>query len=275
MSEYLQVGLIAVALLILVYWLLGRLNARSARQLYDHAKSLYSGLDEYALATPDDFGWLDIEYYDRSQQELQSLGFRHLADIEVLTATKASPKMRTFLRCLVNHEGSIQAAVYHIRVSGWMTVLTWLRFFPKNMYIVDLETEFEDGTFLVTTACHRQLPECPGIDQLVVPSGTHVRALLDFHRDRLKQAINRDPDARIRFVSTLVEALEAQDRMQMLKSDHRKRVGYVTQDDIEKAAGGEFSRAVTRELIDEIESIRREDVPLESQQDFFADEEQR
>jgi len=109
--------------------------------------AVFSADYEPVPVSPADFPWLDESYYDSAQQELESLGFHKVRDVEYLHWSRVVPEVRNFSRSLINAERNISAAITQIRVAK-----------PKtdeqksiDVRCMEFTSEFSDGTFLVTT----------------------------------------------------------------------------------------------------------------------------
>jgi hypothetical protein len=219
---------------------------RAARKILDQQKAIYSSSAfEYRNAVPSEFPDLDISFYDQYRIWLEGQGFQFLGDRENVTLTRIFPKMRTFIRSLVSADGTICGGIYHVKPGALG--------FPPDIKAIDFETELNDGTFLITTntlESARALP-MPGIDAARLPMATHPDAVLRAHLDRVAQALNARPEVAATKIHTMNDVILFQQRMQEIKTKHKKAIGFVGRSDLEKVRGRELNeqeRGVVREL---------------------------
>ncbi|MDR1485692.1 MAG: hypothetical protein LBT09_12835 [Planctomycetaceae bacterium] len=144
----------------------------------------YSSDYETTLADPFEFTWLDLDYYDTKQHQLELLGFRKVHDIELLHQTRVFPETRTFTRELINADRDIGTDVIHLRFVK-----------PKNRYERNFDiryiifvTEFSDGTFLETNNTKGVNPilEIDGITIQMFEPNTPLEKLLNAHNDTIE-----------------------------------------------------------------------------------------
>jgi hypothetical protein len=148
-------------------------------------QKLYSSDYEVVTVDPQAFTWLDLDYYDTKQRELESLGFEKIRDHESLSHTRAFPEIRFFSRTFNNVHYEISAEVLQVRIIK-----------PKNVFekMVDIRlvifgTEFSDGTFLETTNGLDVNPvqDCEGIIIQQFPPNTSLETLLDIHENKVER----------------------------------------------------------------------------------------
>jgi hypothetical protein len=242
-----------------VLWLFTRWNLkRLARKTYSQQKAIYSGAMEYADANPNDFNWLDLAFYDDVTAKFSHLSFRHVGDVECVTATRQYPGMRTFMRVFVGDGGNSMAACYHVKMRGMFGILSLFGVIPRNMRVVEFESEFSDQTFLATTTAPKKLiGDFPFLTHVCVDPNVSPAEMLARHREEMRRITNERGVQPVRLMSK-ADMLASQDRLQIMKSAHKKKVGYVTRDDFAGMAGGKLSTAQTK-LVDEFERIRDTD----------------
>ncbi|MCH8966439.1 MAG: hypothetical protein IID43_02070 [Planctomycetes bacterium] len=160
------------------------------------------------------------------------------------------------LRCFIENTGTTIGAAYHVKMKGAMGLLALLRVIPRNMRIVDFETEFTDGTFLNTNNCLGLNPTatCPEIASNQFDPNTSLEELLSFHRQELRKIITERSLEPV-LLATIGDLLACQDRMHTLQSEYKKARGYVTPDEFERIAGKKLSRD-QNEFVKEFERIR-------------------
>ncbi|MEM8874799.1 MAG: hypothetical protein AAGD32_11150 [Planctomycetota bacterium] len=177
---------------------------------------------------------VDIRWCNAREAELVEAGFRRLGHLESLAATRQWPSMRSIVRVLVRPDGT-SAAIYDVKVRGLMRVFVLLRAIPNHIRTVEIETEFDDGTFLLTNNCAKvNLMDAPSvIHRKQHPTDKPVGELLVDHDERLAERLNQAGVA-IRPVRTMRDGIGSQMRMDALKSKFRKQVGPLTDTEAER-----------------------------------------
>lgn len=256
----LNTTLFYTAVISAILWLFVRWNLkRVAGKTYSQQKAIYSGTMEYADANPADFNWLDLPFYEDVTAKMSQLTFRHVGDVECITATRQFPGMRSFLRLFVGDGGSVMAACYHVKARGVFGLLALIRVIPRHMRVVEFESEFSDQTFLGTTTAPRKLiiGSFPGITNICMDLEVGEAEVLSKHREELGRIVNERGVQPVRLMSK-ADLLASQDRMHALKSAYKKNRGYVTREEFAGMAGGKLSSAHMK-YVEEFERIRDSD----------------
>ena len=247
---------------ILLWWISDRVPtdaAGAAEDILNQQKALYSGLHEFRAADPRDYSGADLGFYERAQKTLERNGFRFLGDVEDVTATREFPQMRSFLRVMSGDEGAVMAAIYHVKLRGLFRLMQFFGAVPKQLKMVDLETELSDGTFIVT--CNSKGADTTGavpkIARFQYSIETTPEELLRLHREQIQQAQIREPRLVPVPARTLNEVLAAQNRLQEIKNAHKQKMGYMDQRELQNISGGEWSPQM-QEVADEIERRKRQ-----------------
>ena len=258
----LRLSMIAIALLWLAVWWLTRNVATDPKDAADDIirmqKALYSEPHEFRIVQPSEFRDVDHDFYDRIQKYFQQeQQFRHVADIEDVTATKEFPKMRTFLRVMLGDSGATQLACYHLKMRGYFRLLQIIGVLPKNVKTIDLETEMSDGSFIVTANAEGvdTTGAVPRVARFLHPRDTPPADLLKMHREQVQQACIREPSLQPVRVNTLEDVIASQHRLQAIKNAHKASMGYMDAKELRQIAG-EDSQAV-RDLAAEFERRKR------------------
>jgi len=242
--------------LILLLKLITPSNKDAARKIKENLEATYAPSHEYANVTPDQFPWVDLAFYERAASELGELGFQRLGDLENLTMSRANPSMRTFIRIMVSADGTVGAGIYDIKIRGWMKCLQWIDVVPKKLSTVDLETEFVDGRFLVTHNSPQAalMKSPPQFDVEVHPAAISADALLEAHLIRLRRRLAAEPEVKPCVIRTLDDALASQKGQEGIKHAHRKSVGWVTKEEMQRLAMP-GAKGVARDVHDEIRKL--------------------
>jgi hypothetical protein len=221
----------------------------SMQFLLQSMQSLYGEPHVFRQVDPKQFPWVKHKFYNQSQGQLEQLGFQKIADLEDVTVNQTNPqKSRTFIRAMVGDTGTVLAGIYHFpsHVSSLMTrALLFLLRISRHSYIVDFETEFANGVFLVTSntemasAIQMDVPE---LQQHFFPKHTSVEDLYKSHRAMLNQII-KNSGAQPLSINTFEELEASQHRLQALKNGYRQSVGFLTAEDIDRTSAGRFDQA--------------------------------
>ena len=246
---FLRGAMIVLSLAQLAIWWLTRGmatdTAGAADDIVRMQKALYSDAHEYRAVQPGEIHGLDIPFYDRTQQYFQTQQFRHLGDIEDLTATREFPKMRTFIRVMSGDGGATQVAIYHVKMRGIYRLLQTFKVIPKNLKMIDLETELSDGSFMVTANSQGSdtTGAVPGVVRFQHPFDTAAADLLKLHREQVEQAIRRDPVVQPVRANTLDDLIASQHRLQAIKNAHKASIGYMDAKEFRQIAGSKSAAA--------------------------------
>jgi hypothetical protein len=259
---FLRVSMIVIALLWLAVWWMTRGTPTDPKDAADDIirmqKALYAEPHEFAAVRPGEIRGLDLDYYDRTQQFFATRQFKLLGDVEDVTATNEFPQMRTFVRAMTGDAGATQVAIYHLKMRGWYRLLQTFGVLPKNLKIVDLETELSDGSFIVTANTKESdtTGAVPRVARFQYPLATPPQHLLEHHREQVQQACIRDPSLEAVPVNTLDEMIASQHRLQAIKNAHKASFGYMDGKELRNIVG-EDNDAV-RDVAAELERRRRE-----------------
>lgn len=251
----------------LLLWVLGRVLPKkgsgedAARKITEEKRKLYSAPHEYAPVRVHDFRWLDARYYDETQRLLESIGFKCFGDVENLSLTAVFPNMRTAIRDLASGDGVVSASVWHFKVRGWLRVLALLRLLKDDLRVVDLGTEFSDGTFLATANNLGLDPssDVPGIERIQLLYATPIEDALVGHRRRVAEILAQRPGVAPVLARTGRDVREAAARAHALKCGENARNNFV---DLQQFAGAAAQTPLlaknqeTRAMAQELARIR-------------------
>ena len=215
--------------------LTGKTRARKrAKKIHNQMKHAYAENHKYQVVNAKDFSNLDLKFYAQTTEKLKTNGFTVLGDIEDLTLSQVYPQLRTFIRCLVNEDGTITAGIYHVTPKGHMKVLQLLRVI-QSAKAIDLETEFSNGCFLGTTNAKPTLKQPAKIMAKYVPLTTPVIELLKIHKKRIQEYIAKNPKIHAIPIHSLQEAIESQNRQNAIQAAHRKSIpGMLLEEEMDK-----------------------------------------
>lgn len=159
------------------------------------------------------FPKLNHSYYRETTRTLEAAGFSCIGDFKDIDAT--NPLIETCHRILTGDEGCIQAFVYHIRSLGIMSILPGSS--PFKAKLLDLETEFTDGYFLITTNNVLVDIRNPAIE-IQPESQASVEQLLQIHRQRVKTYLAENPAVYVWKSATSGAVIDSQRRQHRLRN---------------------------------------------------------
>ena len=207
---------------------------KAAQEIVADTMAVYSVRHDFAevSAAAAEFKDLDHGFYARAKAEFEQAGFRYLVDMEDRTLTRQYPKMRTFVRLFLGDGGTISGAAFHGKVRGfWMRLLKFAGMLPARPLYFDLETEFADGTFLVTTnSFGAGFSSFAGIEQQAFSQTTSLDAMTQAHRAAVEQRCS-EGTMPLRMYS-VGEVWAMQHRLQDLKNAAKEALGYVDHEQI-------------------------------------------
>jgi hypothetical protein len=239
----------------LVQLLTGKDRVRKyAEKIYVQMKDAYAGKHEYKIVEAKHFPHLYLKYYTRTAEDLKAKGFAILGDIEDTTLSQLLPQFRTFVRYLVNKDGTIAAGIYYIFSTGCPKILH-IANSALSSKIVELQTEFSNGCFVVTTNATETLSTTPRILVKYVPPDTSVDDLLEIHNKRLKEYAAEKPELCPVCIHSPEEAINSVNRQNMIFSAYGKSIPTILWE-INKIAENNFQGISMEHIVYEMRKLR-------------------
>lgn len=206
---------------------------------------------ETAIVDPKAFPHLNLRFYDETRELLVRHGFTHLADQQIsLGAPGIKP---TFTRMMLSGDQAVLATCNHLKLGVMMRALTLT---AKNFVTqsTDFETEFTDGSFVVTTN-QKAVGNFDHGDKVnsVFFEGLTLGDLGHQHYLRLAEH-GQKRGVRPVLLQNLDEANASQRRLHLIKCDARGASG-MTRDEYHRAAGSKGKTA--NELYDAWQDVRQ------------------
>lgn len=203
----------------------------------------YLPAHEYEMIDPNDFDDVEQDYYSQMQSEYEPLGFEFLVDIEDLTVT-AQGNIRTFIRVLRQPATNSLVCIYYVP--------------PLDIGICELETFLTDGSVIVSTTAPQQneITDYPRVSYQYYPTDVEPARILDEHIDRVVKLTESGPASVL--VTNFDELVTVQNKMNQLKYDHLKSIGWVTKEYLLAQAGGDSF--VANGVFDAIQELLRVEV---------------
>jgi hypothetical protein len=244
-----------VVFLLLLMMVMGQRHRvrRAAKEIHRGLGEAYKKRHQYIEVDSSDFSFLDLRYYDETAAILEAEGFKRLGDFEDVTLTMAFPTTRTFVRSLVNADGSIRVGIYHSKRRGLGSLFLGVTG-VRSVKVVDFESEFSDGRFLLTSnaALASSIAQSPAILCEYLPSSTPMTEMLNLHRQRVAEYQEAHPQVLLEKVFTLRQLFASQNRMMAITSRFRRLLGGgITEEEIRRIAGDKYQKEGEL-LLDEI-----------------------
>jgi hypothetical protein len=233
----------------------------AAKDIVDFVKKVYVPRHEYAPVNPKDFSNLDLKFYEQAMKDLIQYDFRHVIDQECVTLKGGSNDLRTFIRVGLSSDGTIMAGLYHPKPRFLLRLLLLLCFFILRK-VVDLETEFSDGSFIVTSNIKGMvgINTPPDILTEYVSWKTPISQLLELHKSRVHNYLQTNQTIYPVQMRTIGDINESQNRMQEKKAAYRKNVGWITKEEMRNIAGKDNS--IIAKVCSEIKSLENSTVRM-------------
>lgn len=229
----------------------------AAARILSQIQATYVPTHNYVEVSSDEFRHLNLRFYERTLSDLAKMGFRHLTDFEDTTLTNVPGTIfpRIMIRSMLSPDGTIMAAAYDLKVKMlWRVVLTLLR--QKLKPVIDFETEYSDGTFVVTSngeaASSMKTP--PMIIAEYLPAGTPVKEVFARHLRCLEAVEAVNPSATRRSFANREEIVLAQNRMNAIKAAYRQELGGISVEELRAAFGRQSD--VSSRIREKIQEMR-------------------
>jgi len=177
------------------------------------------GEHEFRKTSLEDYPHLEHSFYRETTRSLEDKGFSHIEDVEDVEWNQKNPHQKTCLRLLAGDEGNIQALCYQIKPTGFLSISRIM--IPLANKYVNLETEFTDGYFIITTK-NPFIVRKPGIEVDVKPEKS-LEELLEIHRERVKDYLKENPSVQVWKANHLGEILESRKRQHRLKKSRKSQ----------------------------------------------------
>lgn len=199
-----------------------------ARKVVADNKVYFAEQHDYRDAVETDFAGLDVDWYQQSTAQLEAAGFRRLGDVVNATIERQA-NVRPVLRRMVSADGTTTAALFHLVLPNKP---------DKSFRTIDLETEYTDGTFCLTsnTADTDLTTSPPALHRNRQPAATPLADLLASHEAEKQKLLAAKPGVSCVVVTTAEDSMAAQRRQQVIKNAFRKGIGFVDPEEVRRIA---------------------------------------
>lgn len=214
----------------------------------------------YALAheAPPDYAATPLASYPKFMREhaqavstaLGAQGFRVIGDFEPLHLAEQLGRP-TLVRVYAAGDGITCGASYRIEPKwpGWIAFL-FLKLSGKwrRPAVVELETGFDDGGFLITNNAGTASPfgYRGKLDLVALVADTPPAVVFSRHRERIDRYRREHPNATAERVDTEERVMALQARVSAAKNDYRQSIGYVEENELRQLLGAHYERLAQR-----------------------------
>lgn len=201
-----------------------------AQSLLNSVWSNYLPEHDYALAAASAFEHLNLDFYKKTQESLETLGFVVVADIEDRTISSAGSVV-TFIRTMRHPETDATAAFFFVS--------------PMARGFVEFETLLSDKHFIVDTTIPQadSIADFPDIDVAYHASGSALKNISNAHLRRVRERLLRQKGTKVEPIATFAAVVRAQNLMNRSKHDHLASIGWVTLDYLKRQIRGDDEMA--------------------------------
>jgi hypothetical protein len=240
----------------------------AARQILDTMRGSYQAPVEVVPASEVNFAHLDLSAYASYKSWFESQSFRHMADLElpVMSRDPNSFFAATMIRAHLSADGTIGTIYYQMKprihrvvrqlINGllrlrWFDAPVWALKTLRTYHCVDFETEFDDGTFIVTTNAETAalISSPPSVDAVYFPFSTAALKLLEAHRQRVHSKLENTPGCRAIAAKDLAELQQQNRRLSEQKRAYRAALDWISREELASLANNpELADAVYAEL---------------------------
>lgn len=190
------------------------------------------------------------EHAERVTSALGAQGFRVIGDYEP-THLAAQLGRPTLIRMYAAGDGITCGASYRIEPKwpGWIAFLL-LKLSGKwqRPAVVELETAFDDGGFLVTNNAGTTSPFAyrGKVDLTALVTDTPPAVVHARHRERIERYRREHPNATAERVDTEERVMAMQTRITAAKGEYRRSIGYVEENELRQLLGAHYERFSAR-----------------------------
>lgn len=182
------------------------------------------------------------KFCEHAETVLSSEGFSSLGDFEPLGLGQQIGQ-RILLRIFTSDDQRSCAAAFRIKpprppILQWLFLIVTGKW--KSAQIVELESETQDGKFIITNNSGDLNPFNAGdaVDMLSLPLKTKIKDLVSTHRER----INPYGEKELIQLTNAQEIFSMQERLRILKNDYRASIGFVTDMELKKMLGKQYDK---------------------------------
>lgn len=228
---------VIVLVVLIVLWASRKSKQAKAKNLAkksnaDIKKTLEENYPEYEPKELRSVKGIDYDFYEKNSEAMGLEGFSIKGDFQDLEHNRNFPKQQTVLRFMVSQDRTIMAALYHLPVQFINKLLLWSMGNFSKFRTIDLETEFTDRHFVMTTTAALLLSDPPEFRRNLLPASTPVKELVRLHRESVAAYLDRNHDVETVRFNNLNDIMDSQARGAELSRIHRKNMGGLTKEEL-------------------------------------------
>ncbi len=245
---------------------------QDAEKILEPLKAQFRGPHDIVPVSESNFPHLDFSKYSAVDGVLRASTYAYLIDVELRDVSNNDGNIYhpTLIRQYLAKDGSTVASAYLLKPSvrkllelfaRGMRNLRWLatpalmmELAPQRM-ILDLESELEDGRFLVSSNAEAaaMMTAPPTIAHLFFPYQTPYQDIISAHKSRIASLAQGDTFVRLR---TFDETVSMSRRQKRQKDAYRASLDWISRD--EMIAMGDGRIDVSEALFNEVQALLRE-----------------
>lgn len=214
-----------------------------ARQIFNFAHEVTPGLQEVDAK---DYPAYQQKHADTCKRALAPLNYSVIADAEAMNLG-AQMGMRVLVRVFFNPDTG-NAASFALKPKwpgaiGFLVMLLTGKWRTERM--LECKTRLRSGIFLVTRAMGPEPWDYSSMDLMrfeALPPGTSPAKIAARHQQRVLAALAADPGEAIELAHTLDEIEGQWIETNQIKMEHRRGLGYVTDNELRTILGKQYER---------------------------------
>lgn len=243
--------------------------AEAAKAIVAMAKENYGAPPTLVPTDEAKFPHLELDEYRGFRSAMEIEGFSFLCDLDMLEISRSPTTLLApaMIRVMVSADSHIVTDHYQVKPRYWRRLkvlasgLLSLRLLDapinflqglRTQYCTGFETEFDNGSFLVTSNAHAasMMSGPSSIENQFFAFGTAISTLLDAHRTRLAEIVDTPGGPKPLAIRSLDDLLRMQKRQSAHKVAHRAACQWVTQDELHQYTQGntELAEALYAEV---------------------------
>lgn len=208
-----------------------------AQYVLNQLKVMVPGRFDVEHATERTHPHIDWGAYRAVRGEAEALGFQHVADVDVVSVQPDPSIMRQpVLAVFIGPDGTEVLGHYRLSVR-WTAKGVLARFMGARGNFFDVGTSFGGGAQGVeletSTASALGAWDQPDFYNIeVLPRRTSLEAVVQRHRERVRDYTAREPSAHADVVRTLDDIVALNRAMELRKLDWRRGRGWITREEL-------------------------------------------
>ena len=170
----------------------------------------------------EDFPSIDQNFYKKSTEDFLAHGFTHLDDVEYIHVTKAHPNMRTAIRIFLHEGGKVYAAIFHLKMTGWKSILPRLLGQKVDFRSKELQSlGLNDILVQSVASAAPSLSQPSYVRRNSLAANSTVRQLLRVHNSSVEAEELKQAETVFIIHNDFDDIIESEKRGHLLECEHR------------------------------------------------------